>query len=108
MKEAVVVTSLRTAVGKAPRGALKDFRPDDMAGAVIRAAIEQTPGLEPGMVESWSAGLQQVAREANLKLALRPPQPSAIGGRRGKHSAAFAALLDELTEVYRLEPDAAW
>ncbi|HKG21906.1 MAG TPA: acetyl-CoA C-acyltransferase, partial [Blastocatellia bacterium] len=45
MKDAVIVKALRTAVGKAPRGALKDTRPDDMAGAVIRAAIESTPGL---------------------------------------------------------------
>ncbi len=44
MKEAVIVTSLRTAVGKAPRGTLKDTRPDDMAGTVIKAAVERTPG----------------------------------------------------------------
>jgi acetyl-CoA acyltransferase len=47
MKEAVIVTSLRTAVGKAPRGTLKDTRPDDMAGAVIKAAIERTPASNP-------------------------------------------------------------
>ena len=45
MKDAVIVSALRTAVGKAPRGVLKDTRPDDMAGAVIKAAIEQTAGL---------------------------------------------------------------
>jgi ring-1,2-phenylacetyl-CoA epoxidase subunit PaaC len=66
------------------------------------------PRLEPGMFERWSVELQRVAREANLKLDLRPLAPGVIGGRRGRHSNAFAALLDELTEVYRLEPEAAW
>jgi ring-1,2-phenylacetyl-CoA epoxidase subunit PaaC len=66
------------------------------------------PPIEPGMFERWSAGLQQVAQEGNLKLELRKPDPAAIGGRRGRHSPGFTTLLDELTEVYRLEPDAAW
>jgi len=45
MRNAVIVTSLRTAVGKAPRGMLKDVRPDEMLAAVMKAAIEKTPGL---------------------------------------------------------------
>jgi ring-1,2-phenylacetyl-CoA epoxidase subunit PaaC len=66
------------------------------------------PVSEPGMFEGWSAELQKLAQEATLKLELLPPRPEEIGGRRGKHSSGFAALLDELTEVYRLEPEAAW
>lgn len=66
------------------------------------------PRIEPGMFERWSANLQEVARGANLKLALKQHPANQIGGRRGRHSAGFATLLDELTEVYRLEPEAAW
>jgi ring-1,2-phenylacetyl-CoA epoxidase subunit PaaC len=66
------------------------------------------PRLEQGMFDRWSADLQRVANEAGLRLELRPPQPDAVGGRRGRHGKGFAALLDELTEVYRLEPEAAW
>ena len=48
MEDAVIVKSLRTAVGKAPRGALKDTRPDDMAGAVIQRGYRNARhGLEP-------------------------------------------------------------
>ena len=42
MRDAVIVTSLRTAVGKALRGALREVRPDEMAAAVIKAAVERT------------------------------------------------------------------
>ena len=39
MNEAVIVAGVRTAVGKAPRGALRTTRPDDMAAEVIRALL---------------------------------------------------------------------
>lgn len=56
MQEAVIVSVARTAVGKASRGALRTVRPDDMAAAVIRAAIARTPGLEPSQVEDVILG----------------------------------------------------
>lgn len=82
--------------------------------------LEPTPGLEkleqegiyPGsttsMFDQWARNLMQVARAAELELSLRPPTSEAIGGRRGQHSPSFLPLLDELTEVYRIEPEAAW
>jgi ring-1,2-phenylacetyl-CoA epoxidase subunit PaaC len=66
------------------------------------------PVSEPAMFTRWSADLQRVAQEGSLKLGLPTPGTKEIGGRRGHHSSGFAALLDELTEVYRLEPEAAW
>lgn len=102
MREAVVVKSLRTAVGKAPRGTLKDTRPDDMAGAVIRALIERTPGLEPDMVEDVILGCampeaeqgMNVARQASW-LAGIPKEASAVTINRfcssGLQAIAFAA-----------------
>jgi len=102
MKEAVIVTSLRTAVGKAPRGTLKDTRPDDMAGLSIKAAIEQTPGLEPAMIEDVILGCampeaeqgMNVARQASW-LAGIPKEASAVTINRfcssGLQAIAFAA-----------------
>src|SRR4029079_17772066 len=69
MKEAVIVQSLRTAVGKAPRGTLKDTRPDDMAGTVIKAAIERTPGLEPSMIEDVILGCAMPEAEQGMNVA---------------------------------------
>ncbi|HEY7911218.1 MAG TPA: acetyl-CoA C-acyltransferase [Blastocatellia bacterium] len=102
MKDAVIVSALRTAVGKAPRGTLKDTRPDDMAGAVIKAAIDSVPGLEPGMVEDVILGCampeaeqgMNVARQASW-LAGLPEQSSAVTINRfcssGLQAIAFAA-----------------
>lgn len=102
MKDAVIVSALRTAVGKAPRGALKDTRPDDMAGTVIRAAIERTPGLEPDMIEDVVLGCanpeaeqgMNVARQASW-LAGIPKEASAVTINRfcssGLQAIAFAA-----------------
>ena len=48
---AVIVSAVRTAVGRAPRGALRFTRPDEMAAAVLRAALDRTPGLDPALVD---------------------------------------------------------
>src|ERR1044072_9573888 len=102
MKDAVIVSAVRTAVGKAPRGVLKDTRPDDMAGTVIRAAIEHTPGLQPEMVEDVILGCampeaeqgMNVARQASW-LAGVPKEAAAVTINRfcssGLQAIAFAA-----------------
>jgi acetyl-CoA acyltransferase len=56
MKEAVIVSGARTAVGRAPRGSLRTTRPDDMAGAAIKEALRRAPGLDPAEVEDVIIG----------------------------------------------------
>jgi acetyl-CoA acyltransferase len=56
MKEAVIVSIARTAVGKAPRGALRGTRPDDMAAAVFQEILRRVPGLDPKEVEDVILG----------------------------------------------------
>src|SRR3990170_1109853 len=56
MRDAVIVNSLRTAVGRAPRGTLRHTRPDDMAAAVIKTLLKRTPQLEPAEVEDVILG----------------------------------------------------
>ena len=46
MKEAVIVSSVRTAVGKAGKGTLHATRPDDLAAAAIRGALDRVPALD--------------------------------------------------------------
>jgi acetyl-CoA acyltransferase len=102
MRDAVIVTALRTAVGRAPRGALKDTRPDDMAATVIRAAIEQTPGLEPAMIEDCIIGCATPEAEQGMNVARQaawlagvPKEASAVTINRfcssGLQAIAFAA-----------------
>ncbi|MGD1100988.1 MAG: acetyl-CoA C-acyltransferase [Terriglobia bacterium] len=78
MKEAVIVSIARTAVGKAPRGVLRSTRPDDMAAAAIREALRRAPALDPGEVEDVILGCampeaeqgNNVARVATLRAGL--------------------------------------
>jgi acetyl-CoA acyltransferase len=51
MKQAYIVSSVRTAVGKAPRGTLRNMRPDDMGAVVTKAAIERVKGLDPARID---------------------------------------------------------
>jgi acetyl-CoA acyltransferase len=101
MKDAVIVTSVRTAVGKAPRGKLKDTRPDDMAAAAIKAAIEGA-GIEPSLVEDIIIGCATPEAESGMNVARQaawlagiPKEASAVTINRfcssGLQAIAFAA-----------------
>ena len=56
MKEAVIVSAARTAVGRAPRGTLRTMHPVDMTAAAIREAVDRAEGLEPTEVEDVIIG----------------------------------------------------
>ncbi|MHC4088968.1 MAG: 1,2-phenylacetyl-CoA epoxidase subunit PaaC [Planctomycetota bacterium] len=74
-------------------------------------ALESVGVYPPGpadMFERWRGDLLAVAGDAGLNLNLERPPAEAVGGRGGRHSEAFEALLDELCQVYRLEPQAQW
>jgi ring-1,2-phenylacetyl-CoA epoxidase subunit PaaC len=66
------------------------------------------PWSEAAMFEQWAKTLTEIAAASNLHLLLRPHSPEAHGGRRGVHSPHLKELLDEMCEVYRTEPGAAW
>jgi acetyl-CoA acyltransferase len=69
MKEAVIVSGARTAVGRAPRGALRASRPDDMAGAAIAEAIRRADGLDPAEVEDVLLGCAVTEGTQGLNVA---------------------------------------
>ena len=69
MRDAVIVSGVRTAIGKAPRGSLRDTRPDEMAAAVIREAVRRVPGLDPAAVEDVILGCALPEGEQGLNMA---------------------------------------
>jgi acetyl-CoA acyltransferase len=78
MRDAVIVSIARTAVGKAPRGTLRATRPDDMAAAAIQEILRRAPALDPQEVEDVILGCampeaeqgNNVARVASLRAGL--------------------------------------
>ena len=56
MPEAVIVSAARSPIGRARKGSLKDVRPDDLAGQLIRAALDQVPALDPATIDDLQLG----------------------------------------------------
>ena len=102
MKEAVIASSVRTAVGKAYKGTLHATRPDDLAAIAIKSAIQRVPGLDPKEIEDVVLGCampegeqgMNMARIASLRAGL-PVECSAITINRfcssGLQAIAMAA-----------------
>ena len=101
MREAVIVDCLRTAVGKAPRGALRNSRPDDLAAVVIRALLDRYPAAKEdvedvilgcAMPEGEAGG--NMARQAALRAGLPDSVPAMTINRfcsSGLQAIALAA-----------------
>ena len=84
MREAVIINALRTAVGKAPRGMLKDARPDDLAAAVIKELLARTPEVAAEEVEDVVLGCAMPEAEQGMNMAR---QAALLGGLPNSSSA---------------------
>jgi len=102
MRSAYIVTALRTAVGKAKKGTLKDFRPDEMLSTVISELVKKTPNLNPAEIDDVIIGCAfpegeqglNIARIASLRAGLPVNVPAITINRfcsSGLQSIAFAA-----------------
>jgi acetyl-CoA acyltransferase len=69
MKEAVIVSAVRTAAGKAPKGTLRDTRPDDMGAAAIKEAIARVPGLAASEIDDVIMGCAMPEAEQGMNVA---------------------------------------
>ena len=69
MRDAVIVSAVRTACGKAPGGTLRHTRPDEMAATVMREALARAPGLDPAEVEDVILGCAMPEAEQGLNVA---------------------------------------
>ncbi|MBZ5663266.1 MAG: acetyl-CoA C-acyltransferase [Acidobacteriia bacterium] len=102
MREVVVVSSVRTPVGRAYKGTLRATRPDEMAAIAIKGALDRVPQLDPKEIEDVILGCampeaeqgMNVARIASLRAGL-PVEVSAVTINRfcssGLQAIAMAA-----------------
>src|SRR5512142_1376186 len=102
MREVVIASAVRTAVGKATKGTLRATRPDDLAATAIKGALERVPQLDVKEIEDVVIGCampeaeqgMNVARIASLRAGL-PVETSAMTVNRfcssGLQSIAMAA-----------------
>ena len=102
MTEAVVVSAARTPVGRAPNGALRTTRPDELAAVAIAEALRRAPGIDPAEIDDVILGCampeaeqgMNVARIASLRAGI-PVESAAVTINRfcssGLQAIAFAA-----------------
>src|SRR3954453_18967082 len=69
MRDAVIVSAVRTAVGKAPKGMLRATRPDDLGAAAIQGALARIPGLDKAEVEDVIIGCAMPEAEQGMNVA---------------------------------------
>jgi acetyl-CoA acyltransferase len=102
MHEAVIVSAVRTASGKAPGGTLRGTRPDELGAVAIAEALKRAPGIDPGEIDDVIMGCampeaeqgMNVARIASLRAGI-PVTASAVTVNRfcssGLQAIAYAA-----------------
>jgi len=69
MRDAVIVSAVRTAVGKAPKGTLRATRPDDLGAVAIRGALDRLPSLDIREVEDVIVGCAMPEAEQGMNVA---------------------------------------
>ena len=82
------------------------FEPVEGEQALERSGLY--PRGEQEMFDAWRGAIGATLEAAGLQRAIPTPDFSRPGGRRGCHHEGFAALLDQLSEVWRIEPQAKW
>ncbi|MFE7505706.1 acetyl-CoA C-acetyltransferase [Promicromonospora sp. NPDC057488] len=69
MTEAYIVATARSPIGRAHKGSLKDVRPDDLAAQMVRAAVDQVPGLDPARIDDLLLGCGLPGGKQGMNLA---------------------------------------
>jgi len=69
MKDVIIASAVRTAVGKAPRGTLRTTRPDDLAAYAINGALERVPQLDKSEIEDVILGCAMPEAEQGMNVA---------------------------------------
>ena len=82
MRDAVIVSAVRTAVGKAPKGTLRDTRPDEMGAAVIKEALARVPALDMAEIEDVIMGCAMPEAEQGITGSRGSAPPPSVGTAR--------------------------
>ncbi len=109
-QDAVIVSAVRTPVGKAKRGGLATVRPDEMGATVIEALLKRTPGLDPAEIDDVVIGCAFPEGEQGLNMArmiaLRAGLPDSVPGETvnrycasGVQAIAHAAYAVQLGQI---------
>ncbi|WP_455285176.1 acetyl-CoA C-acyltransferase [Cupriavidus necator] len=84
LQDAYIVAATRSPIGKAPKGAFKNTRPDDLLATILKAAVAQVPDLDPNLIEDAIVGCAIPEAQQGLNVArigaLLSGLPNTVGG----------------------------
>ncbi|GJG93979.1 acetyl-CoA C-acyltransferase [Cupriavidus pauculus] len=84
LQDAYIVAATRSPIGKAPKGAFKNTRPDDLLATILKAAVAQVPNLDPALIEDAIVGCAIPEAQQGLNVArigaLLAGLPNTVGG----------------------------
>jgi len=84
LQDAYIVAATRSPIGKAPKGAFKNTRPDDLLATILKSAVAQVPGLDPALIEDAIVGCAIPEAQQGLNVArigaLLAGLPNTVGG----------------------------
>ncbi|MGO4279183.1 MULTISPECIES: acetyl-CoA C-acyltransferase [Cupriavidus] len=84
LQDAYIVAATRSPIGKAPKGAFRNTRPDDLLAMILRAAVAQVPNLDPALIEDAIVGCAIPEAQQGLNVArigaLLSGLPNTVGG----------------------------
>ncbi|SOY86408.1 putative 3-ketoacyl-CoA thiolase [Cupriavidus taiwanensis] len=84
LQDAYIVAATRSPIGKAPKGAFKHTRPDDLLATILKAAVAQVPNLDPKLIEDAIVGCAIPEAQQGLNVArigaLLSGLPNTVGG----------------------------
>ncbi|NOV23189.1 acetyl-CoA C-acyltransferase [Cupriavidus necator] len=84
LQDAYIVAATRSAIGKAPKGAFRHTRPDDLLATILKAAVAQVPNLDPKLIEDAIVGCAIPEAQQGLNVArigaLLSGLPNTVGG----------------------------
>ncbi|WP_029048535.1 acetyl-CoA C-acyltransferase [Cupriavidus sp. amp6] len=84
LQDAYIVAATRSPIGKAPKGAFRNTRPDDLLATILKAAVAQVPDLDPKLIEDAIVGCAIPEAQQGLNVArigaLLSGLPNTVGG----------------------------
>ena len=99
MPEAVIVSAARSPIGRAVKGSLRSMRADDMAAAMVRAALAAVPALDPHTIDDIMLGCAQPAGEQGYGMARVVAVMLGLDGVPGTVSQRFCASSLQTTRM---------
>lgn len=84
LQDAYIVAATRSPIGKAPKGAFRNTRPDDLLATILKSAVAQVPNLDPALIEDAIVGCAIPEAQQGLNVArigaLLAGLPNTVGG----------------------------